>query len=485
MNQEVSEPASKPDVQQAARSTLGEAFMLIIEPLASLKLTVTLFSLAMFIVLAGTLVQVDKGIWQVMDEYFRTAVAWIEFKIFFPRSWDVPNFRFPFPGGWLIGGLLLVNLIAAHAVRFTMKARGSRRAIGMAVSIVGIVLTAMLIGELHFAVAALQDFYVELLLITIVTGILGVGFWYLFEKRCGIVMLHAALIILLMSEAVTGLYAVEGQMHIRTGESADYLIDIRTVELAVVDAAVSDHDSTVVVPRSLLAAAARSGQPIAHPDLPFIITVSRYMDNSSLHKLSDAPAGFSNPGDRQAAFEFFVSEQPVVSGVDPNQTVDLPSLYATLTDKSTGQSLGQWLFSTHLLPQPVPAGDRTYNVTLRMKRMYQPYTIKLNRFVHDVYLGTEKPKDYSSYVTLTDPSRGVERDVRVWMNHPLRYAGHTFFQSSFIPDPRGGPAIGTVLQVVENPGRIIPYLSCIMVAGGLIAHFMVGLSRFVQRRLES
>ena len=49
----------------------------------SLKLTVTLLALSMVLVFAGTLAQVDKGIWTVMDQYFRCWVAWIELSIFF------------------------------------------------------------------------------------------------------------------------------------------------------------------------------------------------------------------------------------------------------------------------------------------------------------------------------------------------------------------------------------------------------------------
>ena len=62
--------------------------------------------MATFLVFAGTVAQIDKGIWTVVDEYFRCAFAWIDLQIFFPRVWDVPG-GFWFPGGWLIGGLLL------------------------------------------------------------------------------------------------------------------------------------------------------------------------------------------------------------------------------------------------------------------------------------------------------------------------------------------------------------------------------------------
>src|SRR5690606_31013411 len=43
----------------------------ILKPLASLKLTVALFLMAIFIVLAGTFAQVEHDIWKVVHDYFR------------------------------------------------------------------------------------------------------------------------------------------------------------------------------------------------------------------------------------------------------------------------------------------------------------------------------------------------------------------------------------------------------------------------------
>src|SRR5688500_6880781 len=130
----------------------------LIAPLASLKLTVSLFAMSIFLIFAGTLAQVDRGIWTVMDEYFRTFVAWIDLAIFFPRSWSVPRVAFPFPGGWLIGGLLLANLVVAHAMVFKIKATGQRLVIGTALCIAGIVLTGMVLaGFFQAEIAATES----------------------------------------------------------------------------------------------------------------------------------------------------------------------------------------------------------------------------------------------------------------------------------------------------------------------------------------
>ena len=109
---------------EQATSALGPTIVAILRPLASLKLTVALLAMSIFIVLAGTMAQVDKDIWQVVDEYFRCPVAWIDLQIFFPPSFfpnkpNIPDWMvIPFPGGWLIGAAMFLNLAAAHGLRF-------------------------------------------------------------------------------------------------------------------------------------------------------------------------------------------------------------------------------------------------------------------------------------------------------------------------------------------------------------------------------
>lgn len=135
-----------------------------LKPLASMKLTVVLFGLAVFLVFAGTLVQTRVGIWQVMDIYFRSWFAWVEFKIFFPPAWipglvskewqpffmDFPGKGSPiqgfyFPGGFLIGTLMAINLAAAHLLRFTVQAKGPRLYAGWTVIGLGCLATYLVI----------------------------------------------------------------------------------------------------------------------------------------------------------------------------------------------------------------------------------------------------------------------------------------------------------------------------------------------------
>ncbi len=392
--------------------------------IASLRLTVGLFVLSIMLVFFATLAQRDEGIFTVLTKYIRTPIAWIPFQVlvgfgqvFFwlPAEAKVPG-HFPFPGGWLIGGVLLLNLLAAHAARFKLS-------------------------------------------------------W----KRIGILFLHAGLIFLMVGELVTGIFAVEGRMSIPENSSANFTEDYHAVELAVIDQSDPKVDDVVVIPGSLL----RRGGLIRHDLLPFDVEVIRYMVNSA--EPQEAGPGIENPATVGDGVEVVAVEKPEVSGADSDQGVDLPSAYVRFRKKDTGKSLGTYLLSVWWSvqadrPQHVTAGGTSYDVSLRFKRTYKPYTVHLLEFKHDVYIGTNTPKNYSSRVHLVDPQHNEDREVLIYMNHPLWYEGETFYQSGFLPGDRG-----TILQVVRNPGWYIPYVSCTMVAVGMLTHFGIGLIVFLSR----
>jgi hypothetical protein len=385
----------------------------ILQPIASLRLTVVLFVLAIFLVFAGTLAQIDNGVWTVVAKYFRSAYVWIPFQIFFPRTVRVLG-GFPYPGGWMIGGLLLVNLIAAHAVRFRLG-------------------------------------------------------W----KRIGIWLIHLGLIVMMVSEIITGVMAEERFMRIETGKSANYIEDGHKVELAIVDPSATDADHVVAIPSARL----QQGGVISNDDLPFDVQPVRYVVNSSLSRdAKDNPAD-SGFGKREGA-----EEKPEGSGVSQESREDMPSAYVTFLKKGTSEPLGTYLVSMWFgRPQHVAAGGKTYEVSLRRKRSYTPFTVHLKSFTHSSYPNTNIPKDYASEVHLVDPTRHEEREVRISMNAPLRYEGETFYQADMNRDLQG-KEIGTVLQVVRNPGWTLPYISCLVVSLGLFIHFGIHLVGFLSKR---
>jgi hypothetical protein len=217
-----------------------------------------------------------------------------------------------------------------------------------------------------------------------------------------------------------------------------------------------------------------SPSPKIHDDsLPFDIEVVRYMVNSRLV----TPKENDNPADAGFGKESAAEGLPEVSGTASKQTVEAPSVYLKLTGRD-GKELGTYLFSVLLKNQPITVDGKTYQVSLRPKRTYKPYSLYLHEFRFIRYPGTNTPKSYASTVQLKDPERNEDRELVISMNDPLRYRGDTFYQADFDHDREQY----TVLQVVRNPGWLLPYISCGLVTLGMLVHFGIALLTFLHRR---
>jgi ABC-type transport system involved in cytochrome c biogenesis permease subunit len=309
--------------------------------------------------------------------------------------------------------------------------------------------------------------------------VLLAGCVLLFRKRAGVVLLHAGVGLMMLNEVLVYSLHEEAQMRIREGQTINYVQDIRQLELAVIDRSGSDQDEVVAIPQARLVS--DEGKPRGTVDdakLPFDVRVRKFIKNTNAPRA--VKPGEDNPATAGAGRTMIVDEVRASSGTDTGGRVDFSAAYVEFLDRDDStKSRG-----THLLslwqgdeaPEHVTVGDKTYDVYLRHKRIYKPYAMRLNDVRFDRYIGTDTPMNYSSTLRLIDPTRNVDREVKIWMNNPLRFAGETFYQSSVDPDERG-----TGLQVVSNTGWMLPYVACMIVLTGMLAHFMIVLGRFLRR----
>ena len=383
--------------------------MRLIDAISSLKLTIICLAAALLLVFGGTLAQVQYGIQIVQERYFQSLFIW------WPQV-ETGGFRIPvFPGGHLIGGVLLVNLITAHVRRFRWT-------------------------------------------------------W----KMAGIQLTHAGLIIMLAGGLFTDLFSVESFMRIQEGETKSYSEDFHERELAVIDTSDPQVDREVVIPGDRLV----PGSLISHEALPFRIVVKKYLVNSELKMLGGADGG-EPASNRGSGARILLTERARATGPDDRDTrsavIELIPGPGVEADASLP---GTWLVSDALAqPQTVTVDGKVWRLSLRSRRHYKPFSLTLNDVTHETYPGTQIPKNFSSEVTLTDEGSGESREVLIYMNHPLRYGGETFYQHQM------NKAEGmSVLQVVRNPSVAAPYVGCIVVGAGLLLQFGIHLVGFTRRR---
>jgi ResB-like family len=371
--------------------------------LASLPLTVALLVLSILLVFAATLDQVNLGVWGVQEKYFHS------FFVF--AAIPGTSFLFPvFPGGYLLGGALLVNLAAAHLSRF------------------------------RFA-------------------------W----GKVGIWLVHLGLVLLIVGEGLSGLLQQDDQMRIDVGQTQWYAESLRDFELAVVDTTNPKFDRVVSIPASRLG----GDGVIQTPLLPFGLKPMAYYPNAALRP--SGMAGSAAPSLATMGAGTGVVAQPEPATVRSDQG-NWPAAYVEL--EGPDGPLGVWLVSAMMQqPQAFTYEGRTWDLVLRPRRDYLPFSLTLGKFTHDVYPGTDIPKNFASTVRLEGEGGRTDRRVVIRMNDPLRFGGRAFYQAGYANNDRT-----TVLQVVRNPSWRVPYLACAMMAVGLVLQFGAHLLKFFRRR---
>lgn len=351
-------------------------------------------------------------------------------------------------------------------------------------------LTAVFIAQWKASDEASMRILYQLIKATFASLVLLAGCIAVFKQRAGVVLLHAGIALMMFYDVLVGVNHIESQMTIVEGQTTNFSRDIREVEFAVIDSSGQDEDVVTVISQDLIN---QKGAEIQNELLPFKIEVLDFYLNSDVR----SPRSFGpnetvpdNPATKGVGTSFVAVEVPNVKGTDSGGGVDLPAAYVKLTSKD-GKDLGVYLTSSLFdinetnvgQTQRVEIGDKNYDIALRFVRHYYDFSVTLNDVQKNDYKGTDKVKDYSSYITVKDPSDNLEFDSRIWMNNPMRFAGKTFYQSNYgkISEDKEF----TTFQVVDNVGWMTPYVSCMIVWIGMMYHFGLTLLRYLSRRTRT
>ncbi len=365
--------------------------------LSSIQLGLFCFIALFFIVLIGTFMQINHGIYFVQKEYFHSFFIKVPFQ----------GFSLPvFPGGTLIGSILVLNL------------------------------TLSTLLKIHFKL-----------------------------KNIGLILIHLGFIILLVGGGLSSCVVVESQVYMEENDTSFYSEDLYETELVIIDPSFSRYDYIVTVPIDTL----RNNSVIRSSDLPFDIRVHSFFDNAQL-AITDSDKGVASMGIGRS---LTLKKIPVFTTDDKknNPTALLSFVHNDFVSDTMLVSLD--INGT----QKVTLNNKLYYLQIRPKRLYFPFQLTLKSFTHDVYPGSDIPKNYSSLVTINPYDGTPDRDVLIYMNHPLRYGYYTFYQASF-----GQDVPSSILQVVYNKSWYFPYISSLIISIGMGIHFFVYLLAFLKKR---
>ncbi len=371
--------------------------------LASLKVTVICLSISMVLVLLNTLAQVNLGIYEAQARYFATWFVWAEV--------GSNGLKLPYiPGGYLVGGVLILNLLCAHWKRFSLK-------------------------------------------------------W----NKFGLMMIHLGILVLLGGGFVTHWLSHEGQLVFDEGQTKHYYESFLDRELVISEPLPRGEVRETAFPVEMV----KAGTTLQGEHLPFELKIVDFYKNTRM-TLKRA-MGADNDSRVDKGWGQRINIEPVKQTFKPNEQNLLSAIVQPIWN---GKPVGTWLATNAVTdPQWFVVEGRRFAIKLRRTRYYMPFQLTLEDFNHDRYSGTDIPKNFSSQVQLVNPELKEDRGVLIYMNHPLRYQGKTFYQAGF-----DNKDTTSILQVVENPGWLLPYLSCTLVSLGLLWHFTLHLVKHVNKR---
>lgn len=309
-----------------------------------------------------------------------------------------------------------------------------------------------------------------LLLINLVLGFFR--FMKISWKKSGIMLIHGGIVLLLVSGFMISAWQKEGQMRIDENGKNNFSLDPMSNEIVLIDKSAADFDSVTSIPESLL----EDGTSFDTPS-GITIDVIDYMENTSIGRLADNPG--SKPLDvtqgAAAKMGLFADEKK-----PDYSTNGINTASAVIRLKTSEGEIGSWLvsnlFDERFPPQKFEHNGKPYEIAMRFTRTYYPFWIELLDFTHDRYPGTNIPKNFSSQVNVVDMETNEKRQALIYMNHPLRYAGLTFFQSGFDNNDTT-----TILQIVRNPVWTLPYWAVLLVGVGMTVQFIIAILNFSKK----
>jgi len=471
--------------------------------LSSLRLTVWLLAISVLLIFLGSLAQVNEGLWNAQARWFKSWVI----------TTQIGEFRIAFfPGGHLLGSLLLVNLLAAHFKRFKF----SFEKFGIQLTHFGIIV--MIIGQgitdheqvesfLGFEEGESRNFTehhrdAELVFLhdkdenndEVVSfhEDLFKPSGVLFTSKLPATLKHEKLpftvrvlefgmngdvlspsSVKTMAERLkTALATLDGKF-----SSAEALVPVAETDTAIVERAMVWRRAMKKLGGSTAELLAEVKRRAADPKqaAELMASVKKQFREDMLSAFKQAGERARKFGQPPTGLEMqFVAELEEAGHLadaekdDAKATngtgrgariVNRPEVkddkmgrnfqWAVIEISDEGKSLGKWLVSSRLNPQEIEVAGKKWRVQMRNERYYLPYNLQLVRARQEVYQGTSQAKVFASRVRIINPTSKEDRATDITMNNPLRYAGLTFYQSTMGQGERG-PGTAALLSALSG-----------------------------------
>ncbi len=281
------------------------------------------------------------------------------------------------------------------------------------------------------------------------------------KKKIGTLIIHLGVLLLIFGGFLTSKFSIEGNMALAEGGESNFISSYHNIELAVTNIANDTNQDIAVFPQEVL----QSGNIIKHDELGFSIKIQNFCNNCAI-SINDN--------------ESLTMPERIILSQAPPEKIEEENISGVrfIIEGSEDSQDGRYLAIENIPPiTKIISGDKIYQFSIRHKRTYLPFSLKLIDFEKKLHSGTNMAKSYKSDVILSD--NNIEWSSIIEMNQPLRYKGYTFYQSSVLQF--NGEEM-SVFAVVKNIGRLFPYISSIIICLGLLTHLFVRLPLLINKQ---
>ncbi len=395
--------------------------------LSSFGLATSVLVMLLVLTFLGTLEQAEHGLVASQARYFESAfidridigACWRA--LAFNAYWDIGNVSLPLyilPGGYTLMAILFVNLLCGGIVRIRKS-----------------------------------------------------------PKTIGVIISHFAILFMIAAGAVTHHFAKEGNLNLREGQTNDEFLSFhdRVIEIEKLQADPKAKRSVLVIDEAKYRDLTDGkGRTFTSESLPFDLMITSWRKNAQPKR--DAQ------GSRADAVDgYFIQELPQLdeagAAMADEQLGSACVAIAKIKKGDEKQTGILWEFAA--APWTVTVGADKYLISLAHRTYKLPFAVRLDQTEEEKHPGTERARRFSSKVTKINGDHEEKRYIT--MNEPVRSEGYAVFQSTFSSGEKEGTGVkSSGFMIVENPADHWPLISCIIVAEGLLLHFLMMLARFIK-----
>lgn len=284
-------------------------------------------------------------------------------------------------------------------------------------------------------------------------------------KKVGILITHLGALCLLGGGVLTAYFMTEGALVVKEGETSWYYQDFHEHELAFVGSKDGVDEVLAFSDESLV-----TGAVLKHSSLPLQVEVLEMANNIEIiRRQSAATAG------EKGMLKNFIFRSLAINPEETKNMAGMRFRLKGLDDEQDGQYM---IFEFMEVPQTFSVDGREVRIELRKRIHPLAFGIELLDVERQLHPGTQMPRSFKSEVHVVRPD-GSKLKQTISMNRPLRTDGYTLFQTHYDINEKGEET--SVLAVVENVGRLFPYISSIIICIGILIHLVLHIPSLIRR----